>query len=84
MALLAGGGNLFVEPGMNADQLAELLEPLDTAMAQVLELIRDESWADAVHIILDKMLGCFDFLPLYAPSPFDRFVYLSLLDESSK
>ena len=82
LALLAGGGNLFVEPGMNADQLAELLEPLDTAMAQVLELIRDESWADAVHIILDKMLGCFDFLPLYAPSPFDRFVYLSLLDES--
>lgn len=82
LTLLAGSGNLFSEPGLDAHQLAELLNPLNSAVAQALELIHTAPWADAVHIILDKLLGCFDFLPLYAPSPFDRFVYLSLLDES--
>lgn len=83
LALLADSGNLFTESGLDPHQLAEMLKPLDTVVAQVLQLIQCHTlWADAVHIILDKLLTCFDFLPLYAPSPFDRFVYLSLLDES--
>ena len=83
LALLADSGNLYAEPGLDPHQLAEMLTPLNSAVAQALQLIQCHTpWADAVHIILDKLLTCFDFLPLYVPSPFDRFVYLSLLDES--
>ena len=80
---LASGKNLFAEPGLSLVQLAELVKPLDAVVDQALQYIQcNTPWTDAVHLILDKMLCCFDFLPLYAPSPFDRFVYLSLLDES--
>ena len=81
----------FLELSPSSEKMAELRKladggnELDDAMADIMDWLTDASDTDDDGGImyyrrcLNTLLAAFDFMPLYVPFSFDRFILLSLL-----
>lgn len=83
-ALYEGGDPIQPDKDIAPEDFAQLVAPFDQTMKKlVCGLTTSDDDVGMFLSSFNDLLTCFHFIPLYLPSPFDRFALLSLLTDES-
>ena len=83
-ALYEGGNPIQPDKDIVPEDFAQLVAPFDQTMKKlVCGLTASDNDVGMFLSGFNDLLTCFHFIPLYLPSPFDRFALLSLLTDES-